>query len=122
MRTTTIWAGILVFYCFTVFPAGNRLIAQGIYEEPNKYRMERVVIFEDDKPPQFIFVLNGSVGFKSVATLKAFVAKLRPGTIIEWRPPCVVMGDEPLRTEMEIKDFEAFCKSKKVKFVQIPSG
>lgn len=87
-------------------------------DEPLKYRMEQVYIFEDDKPPEYIFVLNGSIGFKSVKTLKKFVEKLPPGTIIEWQPSCVVMGDEPLRSsEKEMADFMEFCKSKKIKFI-----
>jgi len=54
-------------------------------------------IFEEEKPPQYIFVLNGSVGFRSVATLKASIAILRPGTIIPWRQPCEMTAYEPIR-------------------------
>jgi hypothetical protein len=122
MMTRTILAVAWMLCFLNALAAGNSVAAQGFDEEPLKYKMERVVIFEEDKPAQYVFVLNGSVGFKSVMTLRAFIAKMRPGSIIEWRPPCDVMGEEPLRTEQEIKDFEAFCKSKKVKLVLLPSG
>lgn len=90
--------------------------------EPPKYKMELVMIFEEDKPVQYIFVLNGSVGFKSVEALKKFVVKRPSGTVIEWRPSCLVMEDQPFRTEKEIADFRAFCKSNNINFILLPSG
>lgn len=112
----------LLFAIFLTVVLEGTVPAQNGQTEPLKYKMELVSIFEEDKPVQYIFVLNGSVGFKSVASLRAFIGKLQAGTLIEWRKSCVVMGDEPLRTEKEMADFEAFCKSKKVKFILLPSG
>ncbi len=101
----------------------NTVSAQNNANEPSKYRMEQVYIFEEAKPIEYIFVLNGSVGFKSVKALKKFIEKLPPETIIEWRPSCEVLGDEPLRSsEKEMADFKAFCESKKVKFILVPTG
>ncbi len=118
-----IYQKLLCAILFGVVSTMGIVSAQNSENEPPKYRMEQVYIFEDAKPIEYIFVLNGSVGFKSVKALKQFIEKLPPETIIEWRPSCEILGDEPLRSsEKEMADFKAFCESKKVKFILVPAG
>lgn len=103
---------------FFLISTANIGVTQTNNAEPVKYRMEQVYIFEDDKPTEYIFVLNSSIGFKSVKTLKKFIGKLPPGTIIEWQLSCEVLGDEPLRSsEKEMSDFKEFCERQKIKFI-----
>ena len=107
---------LAIFVCVATTISG--ISAESIENEPLKYRMEQVYIFEDEKPTEYIFVLNGSIGFKTVNALKKFIEKLPSGTIIEWKPSCEIFGDEPLRSsEKEMADFKAFCESKKIKFI-----
>jgi hypothetical protein len=88
---------------------------------PPKYRMELVYIFEAGAN-EFIFVI-GNVGFKSVASLKNYVGKLPPGSILEWSPGCLRMGGEPLlSSKSELEDFKAFCAEKNISFVLLPAG
>ena len=90
-------------------------------QPPTKYRMELVYVFEADSP-EFIFVV-GSVGFKSVASLKKFLSTLPPGTVLEWAPGCKRIGGEPLlSSEQEMGEFKAFCAEKNIDFVLVPSG
>jgi hypothetical protein len=86
-----------------------------------KYRLELVYIF-DASSTEFIFVI-GNAGFKSVATLKNYVATLPPGTTLEWAPGCLRLGGEPLlSSEPEMEEFKAFCADKNINFVLVPSG
>ena len=88
---------------------------------PPKYRMELVYIFEADAT-EFIFVV-GSVGFKSVASLKSFLSNLPPGATLEWAPGCKRIGSEPLlSSEQEMEDFKAFCAERNINFILVPSG
>ena len=88
---------------------------------PPKYRMELVYIFEADST-EYILVV-GSVGFKSVASLKKFLADLPPGSTLEWAPGCRRSGGEPLlSSEEEMENFKAFCAEKKISFILVPSG
>lgn len=90
--------------------------------KPEKYELALVWI-ADTQPRQYVFVINARVGFKSVAGLKHFVGNLPPGTVLEWDPGCLRMGDEPLlSSKADMDDFKAFCAAKKVTFVLVPSG
>ena len=90
-------------------------------QSPPKYRMELVYIFEPGLT-EFIFVI-GSVGFKSVASLKNYVGSLPPGSTLEWAPGCRRIGGEPLlSSEQEMEEFKAFCADKNVNFILVPSG
>lgn len=90
-------------------------------EPPLKHRIELVYIFEAGST-EFIFVI-GSVGFKSVASLKDFVGNLPSGSILEWAPGCVRIGSEPLlSSEQEMEDFKAFCAERNITFILVPSG
>lgn len=90
-------------------------------QPPPKYRMELVIIFED-QVTEFIFVI-GNAGFKSVDSLKKFLSSLPPGSNLEWAPGCIRMGNEPLlSSEQEMEEFKAFCAERSINFVLIPSG
>lgn len=90
-------------------------------EEPPKYRMELVYIFEAGST-EFIFVI-GNAGFKNVASLKNYLSTLPPGSILEWGPGCVRVGGEPLLSSaQEMADFKAFCAERGITFILVPSG
>jgi hypothetical protein len=84
--------------------------------------MELVYIFETDSP-EYVFVIGGVIGFKSVASLKKYLGILPAGSILEWAPGCIQRGDEPLlSSEQEMEDFKAFCAEKNINFILAPSG
>lgn len=90
---------------------------------PQKYRLELVRIVET-YPTEYVFVL-GSVGFRSVDSLKNFLGTLPAGSIVEWAPGCKRSGDEPLISigqERELAEFRTFCETKKIDFILVPSG
>ena len=90
-------------------------------QPPPKYRIELVYIFAADSP-EFIFVI-GSVGFKSVASLKKFLSNLPSGSTLEWAPGCKRVGGEPLlSSDQEMEEFKAFCAERGINFILIPSG
>jgi len=105
---------------FVVMPARAQEIEQPA--PPPKYRMELVNIFDTDSP-EYIFVIGGAIGFKSVASLKKYLSILPPGSILEWAPGCKRRGNEPLlSSEQEMEDFKAFCAEKNIDFILAPSG
>lgn len=86
-----------------------------------KYEM-RLVCVADTNARESIFVI-GSLGFKSLASLKQFAGSLPSGAVLEWAPDCRSGCDAPfLSSKQEIDDFTAFCKQKGVEFVFVPSG
>lgn len=90
---------------------------------PEKYRLELVRIVKS-YPTDYVFVL-GTVGFRSVDSLKKFLGTLPAGSIVEWAPGCMRSGDEPLISigqEQELAEFRAFCETKKIDFILVPSG
>ena len=98
-----------------------KLHAQQPDDQPLKYRLELIYIFES-KDIEFIFVVGNS-GFKSVASLKRFIAALPPGSTLEWAPGCRRLGNEPLlASDEEMADFRRFCEEKGIKFILVPSG
>ena len=112
-----LWLPVIVL--FAVLPAYAQENAQP--QPPPKYRMELVYVFDADSP-EFVFVI-GNTGFKSVASLKKFLGSLPAGSILEWAPGCMRIGNAPLlSSEQEIEDFKAFCAEKNIEFVLIPSG
>lgn len=113
----------LLWFCaillFIVLPAHAQEIEQP--QPPPKYRMELVYVF-DANSPEFVFVI-GNAGFKSTASLKKFLSSLPPGSILEWAPGCVRLGNEPLlSSEQEMADFKAFCVERNIDFILVPSG
>jgi hypothetical protein len=88
---------------------------------PSKYRLELIYI-SDVASQEYIFVV-GTLGFKSVDSLKKFLSNLPPGSILEWAPGCHRWGGEPLlSSEQDMEDFKAFCVEKKIEFILAPSG
>jgi len=105
---------------FIVLPAR----AQEIWQPPPspKHRMELVYIVDTD-PREYVFVISGAIGFKSVDSLKKYLSDLPHGSILEWAPGCVRGGNEPLlSSEQEMEDFKAFCAEKNINFILVPSG
>jgi hypothetical protein len=89
--------------------------------EPIVYELKLVYIFETPEP-EFVFVVGNS-GFKSVESLKSFIASLPAGTTLRWNPGCVRIGGEPLlSSESEMAVFQAFCLERQIRFVLVPSG
>ena len=90
---------------------------------PQKYEMALIFI-ADGKPHEYIFTINNAVGFKTVAALKESIGNFPPGSTLTWAPSdCRLIGDESaLSSPAAMADFEAFCRSKKIKFVLVPGG
>jgi len=89
--------------------------------EPVVYELKLVYIFESANT-EFIFVVGNS-GFRTVDSLKRFVASLPAGTTIRWAPGCERFGVEPLlSSETEMEEFAAFCRAHRIKFDLVPSG
>jgi hypothetical protein len=89
--------------------------------KPAVYELKLVYVFETPEP-EFVFVVGNS-GFKSVASLKSFIASLPPGTTLRWDPGCIRLGGEPLlSSEHEMAEFQAFCLEHQIQFVLVPSG
>jgi hypothetical protein len=90
-------------------------------QSPPKYQMKLVYIFETESP-EFIYVI-GSIGFKTVASLKNYLSTMPHGSILEWAPGCRRIVSEPLlSSEQEMEDFKAFCAEKGITFILVPSG
>jgi hypothetical protein len=89
--------------------------------KPAVYELKLVYVFETPEP-EFVFVVGNS-GFKSVASLKSFIASLPPRTTLRWDPGCIRLGGEPLlSSEHEMAEFQAFCLEHQIQFVLVPSG
>ena len=68
------------------------------------------------------FTVDGKK-FASVRALKKFLAKQPEGSIVEWDPGCVRIGDQPLlSSKRDMDDFRQFLKKQKLKLVVIPAG
>jgi hypothetical protein len=95
------------------------LMAQEPDSQPAKYRLELTYILESS---EFIFVV-GNARFKSISSLKKFIAGLPPGSTLEWAPGCERFGNEPLlSSEADMADFRRFCERSRIKFTLVPSG
>ncbi len=87
------------------------------------YQMSLVWMVDADTPREFIFVVNGAVGYRTVAALKHSISSFPPGSTLTWAPSDARIGGEPLLSSPEdMKKFAAFCKSAKVKLVIVPGG
>lgn len=87
------------------------------------YQMSLVWMADADTPREFIFVINGAVGYKTVAALENGIFNFPPGSTLTWAPSDARTGGEPLLSSPEdMKKFAAFCKSAKVKLVIVPGG
>jgi hypothetical protein len=105
---------------FMVLPAHAQEVEQP--QQAPKYRMDLVYIV-DAGSPEYIFVISGVIGFKSVASLKEYLSALPAGSILEWAPGCMRRANEPLlSSEQEMEDFKAFCAERNINFILVPSG
>ena len=90
-------------------------------EPPARYELQLVHIFDGPKT-EHIFVI-GESGFRTVASLKAFLATLPKGTELRWAPGCERFGDEPLlSSEQDLAEFKAFLEQRGIRLVLVPSG
>jgi hypothetical protein len=88
--------------------------------DPPAYELKLVSVGEE--PTEYLFVV-GTCGFRSVETLKAFLARLPAGTRLTWSPGCIRSGNEPLlSSEYEMEEFRRFCAERGIDFVLVPSG
>jgi hypothetical protein len=118
MAKSLLWPCAILL--FIVLPARAQEIEQPA--PAPKYRMELAYIFDTDSP-QYVFVIGGVIGCKSVASLKKYLSLLPPGSTLEWAPGCIQRGNEPLlSSEQEMEDFKAFCAEKNINFILVPSG
>lgn len=88
---------------------------------PQTYEMSLISV-SGGPSCEYIFVINNRVGYRTVASLKGFVANLPPGSTLRWAPDDSRRLGEPLMSSAAIADFGAFCRSKKIRFVLIPGG
>ena len=88
---------------------------------PQKYEMAMVLI-ADGKPNEYIFVINNAVGYKTLASLKESLGTFPPGSTLTWAPSDCRLGDETRLIDSAVAELQAFCPSKKIKFVLVPGG
>ena len=88
---------------------------------PQTYEMSLIFI-SDAHSHEYIFVINNRVGYRTVLSLKGFVGELTSGSTLRWAPDDSRRSDEPLLSSAAIANFEAFCRSKKIRFVLVPGG
>jgi hypothetical protein len=82
-----------------------------------------VVMISGTTPQEYVLVVNGRVGFKTVEALKNFVAGMPAGSSLKMDPGCLRAGDEPLlNSAKDMEAFKAFCADHKVELVIVPSG
>ena len=92
-----------------------------VAEAPPKYEMQLVRII-DSNPTEFVFVI-GTLGFRSVDSLKKFLSTLPSQSTLEWAPGCLRHGDELLLSSTyELELFKTFCVDHNINFVLVPSG
>jgi hypothetical protein len=90
-------------------------------EQPPAYELKLVYLF-DGPETEFVFVVGNS-GFRTVESLRRFLASRPAGTTLRWNPGCVRLGGEPLlSSETEMESFVAFCREHGIDFVLVPSG
>lgn len=92
---------------------------------PAKYRVEMVSVFGARPKEEFLVVVfpGGGFAFKTLDSLKTFVATLPHGSSLEWAPSCSPpQATSPLATGAQVREFEEYCKGRGVQFVRLPSG
>jgi hypothetical protein len=115
-HSSRILTGVLALLVVTIGP----VLAED--EEPPPVYELTLVYLNDGPETEFIFVIGNS-GFRSVASLKDFLASRPPGTTLRWAPGCIRMGGEPLlSSEADLEEFRAFCVEHHIVFELVPSG
>jgi hypothetical protein len=91
--------------------------------KPENLTMTLARIADAGEPPQYVFVLNGVVAYRTVEGLKKHLKGLPKASTVTWAPGCCRIGHEPLLSSQdEMKKFKEFCDSVGIKFILIPSG
>jgi hypothetical protein len=88
------------------------IVPPAIEPAPVNVNLDRAV-FADSilSTPKYVFVLGG-VAYPTVDELKKGIDKLTKGSRIKWSPSVFVYGNEPLGTEAEVSEFQAYCKER----------
>ena len=90
-------------------------------DEPPVYEMQLVYV-SDGPETEFLFVIGNS-GFRSVESLRDFLATRPPGTTLRWSPGCIRLGGEPLlSSESDMEELRSFCAAHQIDFILVPSG
>ena len=91
--------------------------------KPRDLSMVLLFVSDEQEANKHLFLINGTVAFKTVKGLKNHLSGLPRGSKLSWAPGCLRYGNEPLlNSEAEMKNFEKFCKSIGIHFVLVPSG
>jgi len=78
-----------------------------------------------EKKRYWIILLDKTIAFDSVESLKVFLKYQPKGTKLIWAPDCFSIGgggERLLRNPKEMGSFKSFCKKNSIEFVIIPSG
>lgn len=91
--------------------------------KPRELSMALLFVSDGEEGGKHLFLINGTVAFKTVKGLKNHLSGQPWGSRLSWAPGCLRYGNEPLlNSEAEMKNFKEFCKSIGIHFVLIPSG
>ena len=72
---------------------------------------------------EYVFVIDGLVAYRTLEGLKKYISGLPKGSLLTWAPGCDRMGNEPLLSSREeMEKFKAFCESRGINFILVPSG
>ncbi len=78
---------------------------------------------EQTDSPQYLFVINGVLAYKTVNELKRYLKNLPGESTLTWAPRCCRMGNEPLlNSQDDMKNFQEFCESNNIGLIIVPSG
>lgn len=113
--------GIFVFVAAGVIALAVGPAGAQSDEQPPAYELELIYLF--DRPEtEFIFVVGNS-GFRTVESLRGFLATRPAGTTLRWNLGCMRLGGEPLlSSETDMESFVAFCREHGIDFVLVTSG
>jgi hypothetical protein len=78
---------------------------------------------EQTDSPQYFFIINGILAYRTVDELKRYLKNLPGETTLKWAPGCCRMGNEPLlNSQDDMKNFQDFCELNNIRLVIVPSG
>jgi hypothetical protein len=100
-------------------------LAYSADKKPIEAVLTLVVVADSVKTdgPEYVFVVNGAVAYRTVDGLKKYIQRLPKGSTLTWEPGCMRFGGEPLLSSAEeMESFKVFCESCGITFVLVPSG
>lgn len=111
-------------YVITLLIASCLLPALGQDEKkPENLKMSLAWVVDEGEPKQYVFVINGTLAFKTIDGVKNYMKTIPENSTLTWDPGCCRMGDEPLlSSKKDMDEFRKFCDENHVKFVLVPSG